>query len=464
MPLRKPPYRTWVALMVMFTTAVNYNFRTFFPVALIAIVDKPKSQTLDNGTVISVPQPDYGPRYSWKPHEEGQLIGSYFYGYTFGSLIGGPTTEFFGPYWTMLTSTFICAAITSLSVLVVMESWIPLFVTRVLVGLVGGVQYPALQCLIGRWAPPNEKGKFVACLMGNVLGTVITQSITGVIVSNFGWNWGFFSTAFITVVYLTLWAIIVADSPEKSWLCSKEEVEYISECHQGSVKATRSKKPPIRQMATSIPFLVLIVFQFGNLWGLYMLLTVVPKFMSDVLEFNLKSVGFLSSCPSLARLVFGFVFGGIADFLLQREILPKVVVRKGFAVISHVLPGVTLFMFLVIGKTVWLAVLLLVLVMVFNGAAVVTCLVNAQDLAPNFAGTQYGIMSFIGSMSGFIVPAIAAEATREKNDLAHWAIVFCISGALYAGCGIVFILFGSVTIQPWNEKADTESAPTTANT
>ncbi|XP_044758471.1 sialin-like isoform X2 [Coccinella septempunctata] len=382
MALKKPPYRIWIAMMVLWTTALNYCFRTFFPVTLIAMLDRNKTVKLDNGTEVSEVPPD-------------------------------------------------------------------------------GVQYPSLQCLMGAWAPPNEKGKFTACLMGNVLGSVITQAIVGYLVSTLGWSWGFYFTGIVTLLFLLGWVLLVSDYPEQNWFCSAEEAAFIHETHAGSVRIGKSK-PPILKMLTSVPFISLVISQFGSLWGLYLLLTVVPKFMADVLKFNLKNVGFLSSTPSISRLISGFVYGAIADVLIKREIVKKVVVRKGFITLSHFLPGVVMFLYLAIGENVPLAVALLIIVMAFNGASVVTTIVNAQDLAPNYAGTQFGIMNFFGSMPGFIVPAMVGEITKYKSELPEWAIIFSITGVIYISTGLVFVFFGSVKLQPWNEKKETAPAATTS--
>lgn len=43
-----------------------------------------------------------------------------------------------------------------------------------------------------------------------------------------------------------------------------------------------------------------------------------------------------------------------------------------------------------------------------------TNLQNSQDLAPNFAGTLYGIINFIGTTSGFISPVLVAHFTEHK--------------------------------------------------
>ena len=50
----------------------------------------------------------------------------------------------------------------------------------------------------------------------------------------------------------------------------------------------------------------------------------------------------------------------------------------------------------------------------FNGAATMTNLQNSQDLAPNYAGSLYGIINFVGTTSGFISPMIVAHFTAEK--------------------------------------------------
>lgn len=50
----------------------------------------------------------------------------------------------------------------------------------------------------------------------------------------------------------------------------------------------------------------------------------------------------------------------------------------------------------------------------FNGAAAMTNLQNSQDLAPNFAGSLYGIINFVGTTSGFISPIIVAHFTQNE--------------------------------------------------
>ena len=43
-----------------------------------------------------------------------------------------------------------------------------------------------------------------------------------------------------------------------------------------------------------------------------------------------------------------------------------------------------------------------------------TNLQNSQDLAPNHAGTLYGIINFVGSTSGFLTPLVVSFFTHEE--------------------------------------------------
>ena len=53
----------------------------------------------------------------------------------------------------------------------------------------------------------------------------------------------------------------------------------------------------------------------------------------------------------------------------------------------------------------------------FNGCATLTNLTNSHDLAPNFAGTLYGIINTFGTTSGFFAPMVVAYFTKEKVSI-----------------------------------------------
>lgn len=101
-----------------------------------------------------------------------------------------------------------------------------------------GVVYPSLHCLVARWAPPDEKGKFVAALLGGSLGSILTWPSLGVIIESFGWLWAFLICGILVICWTILWFFLVTDSPGTHPRISTEEKKYIMDSLGGKVTTT----------------------------------------------------------------------------------------------------------------------------------------------------------------------------------------------------------------------------------
>ncbi|KAL3273978.1 hypothetical protein HHI36_015397 [Cryptolaemus montrouzieri] len=372
------------------------------------------------------------------------------------SLPSGIISEYFGPFRIVLASNILTAIFICVAVLVAGNNWIPLFVCRFFIGLLGGTKLTALMILIANWAPSNEKSTFTSCLLGYGFGSLITPFCGSIIIETMNWQWSFYGTAVATVVFLVAWIILVADHPIESWFCSTEEAEFIERSQEGAVRKGWIK-PPVIKMMTSIPFISSILGNFGAMSGLFLSVTLFPKFLREALKFDLQTIGLIAPLPSVSRISMGIVYAAFVHMALNRWNVKKKYIRKGFVICSHIIPGIVFLLYLINLVTIFgnvLAVWLTVLSCFFMGGSIVTTLVNPQDLAPNFAGTQTGILTFFGAMPGFILPAISSKITEECSELPEWAIIFAIVGCIYLVTGITFIVFGSAELQPWNEKKD----------
>lgn len=182
---------------------------------------------------------------------------------------------------------------------------------------------------MSKWSPPEEKGKFISALLGGALGTVLTWSTLGVIIENFGWKYGFYVPGVIAIFLTFLWYLLVSDSPDDHPMISKEEKDFIHK-QLGDTISKDKRFPPIGSVFTSIPFLALLILHYGSLWGLYFLMNAAPMFMTQALHFNLAKAGIASAAPPLARLLAGFAFGAIGDYLRRRNVFKVTTIRKSF--------------------------------------------------------------------------------------------------------------------------------------
>ncbi|EDV98298.1 GH22746 [Drosophila grimshawi] len=415
----------------------------------------------ENGTLVE--EEDFGPRYDWTQQDQALLLGGYFYGYMVTSLPGGTLAEMFGGRKVAGYSCLLGAILTALTPLAASWDKYAVFVLRVLLGLVSGVVYPCCHNLVSKWSPPDEKGKFVAALMGGTFGTVITWPLCGLIIEHMGWVWAYYLVAVFVVVVVGVWFYLIADTPAQHGSISIKEREYI-ETSLGDTIGNKAKWPPYKQLIVSMPFWSLTLLHYGSMWGLFFLLTATPKFLSEVLGFNLSSAGILSSLPHIARLIAAFGFGSVADWIRRKGWWTVTLTRKVFCVPSHILPGIMLIILAYVGRDPYVCVAIMTISLGFNGAATSTNLANSQDLAPNFAGTMYGIINCLGTTPGIFSPLIVAEFTKDNNTIDEWFWIFIIGALAYILPAIFFWVFGSGKIQKWNEVATKEPLDDVVNT
>ncbi|XP_060804897.1 putative inorganic phosphate cotransporter [Amyelois transitella] len=466
------PARFNVAMMMFFACWVNYMMRVNMSVNIIAMVpdktnntsvqseceaittdDSALNTTMSAVTRLDLRQPDGVVTFDWTAQQQAYVLSGYFWGYTITCLVGGTVAELWGPRRIVFITMLLSAILTIFSPQAARWHYLVLVAVRFVIGLGAGVLFPALHALVAHWAPPVEKGKFVSALLGGAIGTVVTWSLTGPLIENFGWDYAFYVPGTIAVFWCFLWWVLVYDSPVQHPRITESEKKYILDAigdkvHQSS-KDTKIV-PPFRSIATSFPFLAMVVLHYGSNWGLYFIMTAAPKFVSSALGFNLTSTGTLSSLPYLARMIFSLIFGAIGDRIMKQNVVSITFMRKFFCLFSHIVPGLLLIALGYTGCAPILSVALITFSMGSNGAATLTNLVNHQDLAPNFAGTLYGIANGIGNTAGFVTPLVTAHFTKDGNGFAEWRPVFFTGACLYIASAIYFILFGTGETQSWN--------------
>lgn len=87
---------------------------------------------------------------------------------------------------------------------------------------------------------------------------------------------------------------------------------------------------PWGAIITSGPMLALIAAQIGHDWGFFIMVTDLPKYMSDVLQFSIKDNGIYSALPYLFMWIVSVLTGFLSDWLIVRGYLNITNARKVF--------------------------------------------------------------------------------------------------------------------------------------
>ncbi|XP_014486197.1 PREDICTED: sialin isoform X2 [Dinoponera quadriceps] len=395
-----------------------------------------------------------GQPFDWTPNIRGQLIAAYGYGNVPGNFIGGWLSLRYGPRRAVLWTSLLAALVSLVSPLLAQFHWLVLFFSRIIIGVTGGVIFPAGHTMVAKWAPPNEKSRFVWSLLGGTFGTILTYPMVAAIAETMDWESAWYIPSLLMLVWIVVWAAIAYDSPSEHPGITPAERDYILNAQAGIVRTEKPtwKQTPMKKIMTSVPFISLIICHFGNLFLLFFYQNSLMLYLTKALGFQLTKGGAAAGAPWAGRMIFGFVFSWIGDTVKRKNIISITLLRKIATIFSHFLPGVFLILVGYVGCDIVLANVCLVFALGFNGAAIIANLSNNQDLAPNFAGFLYGIMNTIGSSSGIIIPPMVEEiAGKYGNPIDRWQTVFWIGAGVCIASMVIFLFGGSGKIQSWNE-------------
>lgn len=118
--------------------------------------------------------------------------------------------------------------------------------------------------------------------------------------------------------------VVVRSSPDKDRFITKYELDYIQSTV--SVPTKNKRIIPWKALLTSRAVYAIVISQAALNWGFNTMLTHMPSFLADTLDYNLTSSGFLSAAPYLTMGIFISVAGYFADMF----------VNKGYITITQV--------------------------------------------------------------------------------------------------------------------------------
>ncbi|XP_043271667.1 sialin isoform X2 [Venturia canescens] len=450
----KTSWRFWkkrryvVGVLAFFGFFTSYILRVNLSVAIVAMTSN--SSRLDEfGNVYIAPE------FEWDSKLQGLVLSSFFYGYISTQLLGGWLAARIGGKRVFGLGIAATALLTLVTPPLTKMSVYVLIGLRIVEGVFEGVTYPCIHAVWANWAPPMERSKLATlAFSGSFVGTVFAMPVCGLMAQFFGWIWIFYVFGVIGILWFVAWWYIVTDKPEDDPRISEAELKYIKKS-LGDVERKQITHP-WKAMLKSGPVWAIVAAHFSENWGFYTMLTQLPTFMSDVLNFKLEKTGFLSALPYLVMAIVLQFSGHLADNLRSRNILTTTQVRKIFncgAFLSQtVFMSCAAFVDSASG-----AVACITIAVGLGGFAWSGFSVNHLDIAPQHASVMMGIGNTIATLPGIISPIITGYIVQNKTA-AEWRIVFLIAGSVYLVGAVIYGVFASGERQPWaiESKKDKE--------
>lgn len=460
------PQRYILGIMGFLAVVNAYTMRVVLSVAITEMVIEPRNDSVNSDScledwhmnVTAIQSARSANLYPWTSRQQGIILSSFYWGYVITHLPGGMIAERFGGKYSLglgMLCTAIFTFITPFVIYVSGGNWVWVVVVRVIEGLGEGTTFPALTTLLSNWVPLKERSKIGTLVYaGSQIGTVVGNSVSGALISATNdWAIAFYFFGAIGILWFIIWTMLCYPDPESHPFISDKEKIYLGE--QITNISSKEKVIPWKSILTSAPIWALVVAQIGHDWGFFTMVTDLPKYMKDVLHFNVKQNGIWSSVPYILMWIVSMSSGWLCDWLIHKGHMKISFARKFFTTLASMGPALFILIASYVGCDRMLAVGMFTIAMGFMGTFYCGMKVNALDLSPNYAGTIMAIVNGIGGLTGIIVPYLVGALT-ENHTLNEWRTVFWIAFGVFVITNLVFVLFGSAEVQTWNSNEEKE--------
>ncbi|XP_041378578.1 sialin-like [Gigantopelta aegis] len=399
--------------------------------------------------------------FDWDKSVRSRVLAMYFYGYIFTQLPGGWLAARYGTrrvWGYAMTLVGVCTTLTPIGA---RTSVYLLYALRFLIGFGAGVSFPAMHSMFGRWSPKFERSKLISfSYSGAAVGTILTFGLSGFMCAygfDNGWGSIFYLTGGGTLLWAVVWFFVVADTPSQHNTITELEQDFI-ENSIGLKGGLKRDSTPWLAMLKSAPLWAIIFAHVCNNYTNYTLLTSLPTFMKEVLKYDIRQNGMLSSLPYLCTCISAICAGQLADIVRAKHILSTTLVRKiwqntSFWLAASFLVGAG---FVTCEQRV-VGVVLLCLCVSAMGINKAGYMVSHVDIAPRYSGVLLGISNTLATIPGMIAPLVAGVLTPNKTA-EEWRNVFYVCAALAVAGAILYGCLISGELQPWARDKDTERA------
>jgi sugar phosphate permease len=274
--------------------------------------------------------------------------------------------------------------------------------------------------------------------------------ILGFIIAHFGWRLVFYTTGTIGVLWCIMWYFLAFNTPSQHPRISQQELEYIELNISNAIKENQGMTIPWKSIFTSLPAIAIGVATFGRIWVHYTFIMQGPSFMKNILNFDIQSNGVISGLPFIFSYFSSVLFCYVADLIVKHNILTLTNVRKLMQASSQIIPGLLVVLVGYMGKEIITVIIIWSIAVTMVTAAYAGAMASIVDIAPNLAGPVLAFAQTIHMSASFLSPLVNGHILEDQKNLEQWQFCFVLSSIVAIVTYIMFQIYGTSDIQPWN--------------
>ncbi len=319
----------------------------------------------------------------------GLLASAFLWVYTFLQPFAGMAADRYGARSTLLVGVFLASIITILTGFA--TSFLALILFRVILGITEAPNFvTGAKVSSSDWFNRNQRARATsAWIVGARLGTVITLPTATFLAVLYGWQWAFFGTGLVGLLWCIVWFFGYQEEPNNNAI----------------VKQRSSFKLNFR---TSLPIVAsplglgLVLASFGQGYIAYYLQTWLPTYLTNDQKYTVLNSGIFAALPILAAVITILLIGGLLSDNLVRGGAPPVNLRGKIFAVGMAFVSV-LILATAYAPNATLAITFLTLAGAAWGASTPSLWAALVAATPKgLAGTVGGIQNLGGNLGGIL--------------------------------------------------------------
>lgn len=155
---------------------------------------------------------------------------------------------------------------------------------------------PSAYTMFAHWIPKQERSTALATIaVGGNIGAMVTMPLSGILCKHGfagGWPSVFYTQGLLGAICCAIWLYCVYNNPEEHPRIQQTEKMYIKQ-NVESVKTKKNIKAPWKGILTSKRVWAVVAAKFTGNWGSYMIMTKIPAYLAEVMDFPIEQVSVL---------------------------------------------------------------------------------------------------------------------------------------------------------------------------
>ena len=396
---------------------------------------------------ISVAGKPMSESFGLSDREFGTIFSAFMIGYALFQIPAGWLGDRFGyrrvltfvlAWWSVFTALTAWAGTSFLASLLGVVPAI--CVVRFLIGIGEAAAYPCSNALLGRWFPPQERGKAAGVLFAGIgVGSTLTPPFIAWLMISFGWEMSFYVCGALGLVLAFFFFTNVTDHPQRHPGISAQELELLSDVSPATELAADSEKArtPWRQILSNSDVWLLTLSYTCVGYFVFVYFSWFFRYLTDERGFGEVGGSFLAIFPFLAVSVTSPLGGFLSDRMVPR--LGKAKSRRMVAMCGLLLG----FPLVLLGGTTgndYVAVATLSLALGLSGLSVSSYWATVVEIVPSHAATVGALMNMGTNLAGAVSPTL----TPVIKEAYGWPTAWIVAGLFGLAAGILWKFVGKV--------------------